>query len=93
MSWLTADRSLQTLGDALALCPDLLAGYRALDARREGVDERRGTRLRTSSGRVMLKGFTDVIRSLGAVPPRPWSRTTHPLASRGDTNHPIPGSP
>jgi alkylhydroperoxidase family enzyme len=32
MSWLAADRPLDTLGDALALRPDLLAGYRALDA-------------------------------------------------------------
>jgi hypothetical protein len=32
MSWLVADRGLRTLGDALALTPDLLDGYRALEA-------------------------------------------------------------
>jgi hypothetical protein len=31
MSWLVADPGLRTLGDALALTPDLLAGYRALE--------------------------------------------------------------
>ena len=31
MSWLVADPKLRTLGDALALTPDLLAGYRDLE--------------------------------------------------------------
>ena len=31
MSWLVADPGLRTLGDALALTPDLLAGYRVLE--------------------------------------------------------------
>ena len=33
MSWLAPDGGLRTLDDALALRPDLLAGYRALEAR------------------------------------------------------------
>jgi hypothetical protein len=31
MTWLAADPTVRTLGDALALRPDLLAGYRALE--------------------------------------------------------------
>ena len=33
MSWLAPDAGLRTLDDALALRPDLLAGYHALEAR------------------------------------------------------------
>jgi hypothetical protein len=58
MSWLAAAPALRTLGDALALTPDLLAGYRALEhafAAEPELDRALQTRCRARV--AMLLGF------------------------------------